>query len=1700
MFEDLFGEPEREPGAPTIPTTPLAPEAPKIGMFEGLFEEPGIKPPTEEGFQVSLTPKLELQRVDTEEIFPKEELTPEMRTIRKDLLTQLLEAQRKGAEAIPTGWLGVAKAGVKELAEKAKAEFELTKESLKYLPEELLSVEGLKKNIPKGAESFASGLVKAPVETFLGLGNLFVTIAPEQIVSKETKRQVQRNWSEIQRNIAPELGELPGYLVGKYAEIATLTGITRHALTSIPTVQTFATKFPKIFDMATMGLTGAARGQLDVMPEADWKQRLKEGVIDFSSWAAWSWTGGIPKKEWWKYMSAYFTIGYTSSKLEGRTQEESLIAGFSSAVVGSLFKLAEVPKKTRDIMKEKAQTVLNKYNIKTHKDYIKAMRIYHPDRPTGDPKIASQITSAWDVIGKSPKQLERGLMQEFQDLWKGITTRPVPRERVMEPYIPPVAPRPPVAPVAPKPAPVITMPPAKVVAPPVKEPLLQRALTFISRDGAKQMQKISPEAAEIWRGTDISKAKSVDEASAILDRAIPASLKKDPDVRMTLRNFPESAKRLMGIEAKPAPRIAPERPKAPPERIEPKVEEIVPTLRKRILTVPEQIVYRGVEGERQIIRRKLGEEIKKFGEGLYVETERAAAEKWAVPEGKVIESEIKLKESEILRINNSKEYDAFIKESLEYAKKIGKPGLDPMKAMPLYAKSEGYKAIWGNPKYDPLAGMNIIDKAVIVKPKVPPKVKVPEWADDVDRIIAGEIAMRPPVELKTDWRETLGKGQYMRIFRGGEFAPAPDEVADRLGMTEGELLEKVAGKLRAPKPKVTPETLEKLYVKGIDRARRRPKVPVVGLSVKNIESTTRKNAETILTVLSIKDHVKKFITDAKEIIKPFQFYPDLSLKLKNDIRVDLIGGYSKARDKVYNRISVALWGGLTEEEVAQSVELIYARDQLSRAKLGKGDPTVTVKQAQQLVDKLEKAISPEAKGAASRYRTIQEEYRQGLVKRGKLDPERKIDDYVRHFVSDYTPNWIFRKGIPTRLRRPFRGYLKKAKGTTKEIRQDAEAILGQFLMVDYDNVVEDFIAKQVKNYDISKTLTRQQKIELFGETKAGLVRHYGKPGVIYTIKGKRYRVWTPDIPFSRQLFPTEEGLMAIGRYKRTYLIPENVYNSFREFSERGNRWLAYANRLTGYWKTMAITSRFPSFNLNNMIGDSWMALLQAPQPLELMGELDTSLNYLVKKPDQYTPYLKRLDKFIKSQSIVEATFIRREVYRIKGAPSPVAYILNKARSVSQFRESILRVAYASYLLKGQEAGKARDLIKYHNWVATHGLSENEALGRIARVVLVDYGWTSKTFNRIIRGLGFPFATWYVKASSTVWRFTKRHLVRALLFFLSLPILSTLFNNRSKKIRELEQRLSDNTRDRVHFVLGETPEGKVRVWYLQLPQDVLIGTKFYSIAVNQVNMVINGEKTIKEAAQDTLERWGIREIRGIAYMMAPAIRYIRGLIDRKDPYDKTDVYSISRERLPLTRRIWEEALYFQRCFIPWLAEYTREEVVKYPKEEDFKDRAFEAVRENLGVYDVTKKDQIEHEGRIYDWDDYRKVQDIANKEIVIIAKVENDWVESGLVPMEFVKTEEFKKSMRDIKNVWAKHNPKAKDLTEIEVALALGERLESALGGDSTSAKRWLSWKLERAKTPEEQKKWREIYEDFRKEKFIESLKRLPESAREIYFK
>ncbi len=957
----------------------------------------------------------------------------------------------------------------------------------------------------------------------------------------------------------------------------------------------------------------------------------------------------------------------------------------------------------------------------------------------------------------------------------------------------------------------------------------------------------------------------------------------------------------------------------------------------------------------------------------------------------------------------------------------------------------------------------IIEKALSEGKPVPPEV-LAEYPDLKPSSLAKE-----PAKTTTEKVEPITKEEKNQLRSMGYSVP------DILKMDRTQARKKITDN----------------YIKHIDNPKHEAgfvKVPIP----ESVQEAAQRSAE----------RAKIAAKNAKEDIDKFRFYPNAPPEFRNDVRKDLIGGLNKASKNVYEIAQDAIWGGMDKAEIEKSVEILYARDQLSRTKLGKGNPEIDLEQSQEILDTVMKDASPEAIAAADRYRAIVDKYTQKLIDRGVLEEGRQIQDYVRHYVEDYTPAWAPYANIPTRLKRPFRGYTKKATGTTKAYRQDQESLLASMMEMEYHNLIEDFVETQVKKFDIKPKMSKELRRELFGTDARGYAKT-PRPGRIYIVDGKRYRAYTPDIPFSRAIYMTENGEAAIGSFKNVALIPEEIYNTFRDFSERGSRGIYLVNRATGYWKSMAILSHFPSFNVNNMVGDTWMAAMQHPNPLSLISELDTSIRYLTGKLEP--KYAKQLDDFI-SKHDIKQTFFRTEIMAARNSKNPLNRLLTKARDVSDFRESIMRVAYASSLLKAQQRGQGVQMVEAHNWIDTEGLNEEDALGKIAREVLVDYAAQSKTFRRFVRGGVAPFGTWYFKASRLIWNWFSKHPLKATLSFMSLPIAAAAYNNRNEKTQKLESQLPDFIRNRTHFVLGENADGTVRTLSLQLPQDVLIGTKIFSIATDYGNRVINGEMTAEEAAKETLKTWGIREYEGAKYLLTPFIRLYAGLKTGKDPYDKAPVYRREYERLTAGEKARDIAAYIVKTSVPFLGATIQTYEKGLPQDVAIRKLMDQlAGKGALGIYDFNKKGQIVIDGKdgkktTIEFADVEKIRKLAIQEYKYLGQIEDAWVASDLEIEDFARSEMLTEPLAKLYDQYAKRIDLDTTIDNVRKARIISDVLEDRLINRLTLPRikqKRLQVQLSRAKTKEQKQKLAEEYKKVQQERLEEIIKAQPSSARDI---
>jgi hypothetical protein len=331
--------------------------------------------------------------------------------------------------------------------------------------------------------------------------------------------------------------------------------------------------------------------------------------------------------------------------------------------------------------------------------------------------------------------------------------------------------------------------------------------------------------------------------------------------------------------------------------------------------------------------------------------------------------------------------------------------------------------------------------------------------------------------------------------------------------------------------------------------------------------------------------------------------------------------------------------------------------------------------------------------------------------------------------------------------------------------------------------------------------------------------------------------------------------------------------------------------------------------------------------------------------------------------------------------------------------------------------------------------------------------------------------------------------------MALPIASTLYNNRSEKSRELTSKLPDGIRDGVFWTIGETEDGNIRVFRLQTPQDVLIGTKIFSIATNQLNMVYNKEKTMQEAAVDTLKRWGIKETRGMAYLMTPTVRFLRGLDKDKDPYDNTPLYPyFDKSKMSPTQENYYKFLFFMKCMVPFMSAYTQEvggkirPPVLAAKEVWKKFIGFPA----LGIQDYTEKSEVVMQnGTKVNYELYEEFRKQEQKEASRILDLRNDYIKSGMEVEEYYASDEYTKRFMSLMKPHMEAGLSEEQLDGI--ASSLEDRITRELEEDPHTFKLWLDNKILMTKDVKERKRLRNQMKNVKTYQMYRRFERLPKT-------
>ncbi|MHC4621489.1 MAG: hypothetical protein ACYTEQ_27420, partial [Planctomycetota bacterium] len=157
---------------------------------------------------------------------------------------------------------------------------------------------------------------------------------------------------------------------------------------------------------------------------------------------------------------------------------------------------------------------------------------------------------------------------------------------------------------------------------------------------------------------------------------------------------------------------------------------------------------------------------------------------------------------------------------------------------------------------------------------------------------------------------------------------------------------------------------------------------------------------------------------------------------------------------------------------------------------------------------------------------------------------------------------------------------------------------------------------------------------------------------------------------------------------------------------------------------------------------------------------------------------------------------------------------------------------------------------------------------------------------------------------------------------------------------------------------------------------------------------------------------------------------------------------------------------------------------------------------LGIYDITPTGQlkIEEGGKsiTIDWDKLRDLREMSRREYVALGDLSREFIDSGLLPEDFIKTQGYYRQLAKIYDGWAKVSsdlPKAETVKHKGQVVqgVLGERIAARLTTPRVVQK-WYETKQARAKTDAERKQLADTYKDaITQERLLNALKAFPRS-------
>jgi len=529
--------------------------------------------------------------------------------------------------------------------------------------------------------------------------------------------------------------------------------------------------------------------------------------------------------------------------------------------------------------------------------------------------------------------------------------------------------------------------------------------------------------------------------------------------------------------------------------------------------------------------------------------------------------------------------------------------------------------------------------------------------------------------------------------------------------------------------------------------------------------------------------------------------------------------------------------------------------------------------------------------------------------------------------------------------------------------------------------------------------------------------------------------------------------LILGRNVKTYLVPKPIGNKLMKLhSPLGIRWLRPFMRATSLWKgaTLGPFAASLPFMATQLVGDGSNTYRNNPRALSpdnimsairIIAQADPLRpSWTAKLPYLDTPLTateERTRRIAQDKDIFGSAFFREydffnqymeRMLGNKPATDFVSSVITGWGRSNSFREAILRVATAHENVKRVERGEPVWMPEFKHLQPY--LDVESQIGMVARRVNVDYLATPEYYNRFIRGLMFPFATFHQK-NAVNWANYIRFAPAQFMAKFVAPYVGADFYNHEKH-PEVEALLPDWVTSRFHIIINSWDYDKdglpdrARVFAPQLPLDMAIQATGLHTARSKIAMMMmkdaKGRPIIspEEAAREQLKEmfWG-ESGKGLSLLdipeqlVSPMAQALTGILRNRDSFTKRRIVPKNMMHMP-TGQKWKDyyAPYILEKMVTPIGQYMRatrgdDKVFgAFPsKAGDIASGASRYIRQTFnpmrgfGIYEIDLNRQLANQLMQPAYE----AENLADAEV---GKIVADYISSGLTAEEYISSPAF----------------------------------------------------------------------------------------------